>query len=506
MSLLLSMLIAVLGAPDPDDRAVKAPGITAPLQKLIDRAIDRGVRQLSARQRPDGSWQIRGRRDRRHDCGLTSLAGLALLNGGVPRTNLRVVRARDFVYRWMTRGMPTGRRRTVDKSTYTTGLALYFLLEAGLRPEDPVIPLMADRLATGAGASGHWGYGPARRLDPDGAGGGNISTSLYAVLGLRAAHRHGVPVEPRCLRRLMKSLEKTRRDGAWGYAPAGNWNRMYMDPYFSGTTNGLAAYLMAGEILGRWTSPEKALEDPVVKDAVAWLGRHFTPDRGPDGVAYNEPIFREPHYGLYAAERAGCLLAIRMFGDVDWYLRGARFLVTTQSGNGEWKPPADVLRAYGAYYDSTVTTAFGVLFLARGTRAVSTPPNRVLVTPTPAGFDGLDLKGGPVLPEKTFANLALAALTAFERLPSADRKTRAGRFALLGPRVIGPLVEALESEHESRRRAAIEILRALLGEDFDFEADASVAARRFALAMWRHYLKAVAPRLVLRKGRLVTGD
>jgi len=340
----------------------------------------------------------------------------------------------------------------------------------------------------------------------DGVGGGNISTSLYAVLGLRAAHRHGIRMDGRGLRMHMDSLRRTRRDGGWGYAPAGNWTAAYVHPYFSGTTNGLAAYLMAGEILGRWSSPEEALEDPVVRDAVRWIAENFTPDRGPEQGAMNEPLFREPCYGLYAAERAGCLLAIRKFGDVDWYLKGARHLVSTQRTSGAWEPPADVARMYGRYYDATVTTAFGVLFLARGTRAVSTPPHAVRGAKTGGGFDVLDLRAGPRLSAAAFADLAAAALAAYERLGPDARQPRRSRFALLGARVVGPLVSGLSSARVARRRVAIEVLEALFGEDFDYSPEAPSEDRRSPLRMWEHWRRTVGPRLVLRGDRLVVGD
>jgi len=72
------------------------------------------------------------------------------------------------------------------------------------------------------------------------------------------------------------------------------------------------------------------------------------------------------YYSLYAVERVGDLSGRHVFNQMDWYLRGALFLLEQQAADGSWTdagafPPRDVLG-----------TCYALLFLKRATPPVVT--------------------------------------------------------------------------------------------------------------------------------------
>src|SRR5262249_12733982 len=117
-------------------------------------------------------------------------------------------------------------------------------------------------------------------------------------------------------------------------------------PYHAMTAGAVGACVIYEYMLGH-----DFKKDPVTKAGVNWLGKHY---------AINENL-----YYLYALERAGMLYDTTKFGDKDWYLDGAKYLVHAQKDDGSWgnhdKPEK-----------STWDTCFANLFLKKATRGVAT--------------------------------------------------------------------------------------------------------------------------------------
>ena len=94
----------------------------------------------------------------------------------------------------------------------------------------------------------------------------------------------------------------------------------------------------------------------MVERGLEWLDTHFKPNENTNaGQSWLE-------YYLYGIERVGAFCERTEFNRQDWYLQGARGLVTSQRDSGKWdrgRPQA--------------TTSFALLFLNRATSATTGP-------------------------------------------------------------------------------------------------------------------------------------
>ncbi len=221
----------------------------------------------------------------------------------------------------------------------------------------------------------------------------DLSNSQYAVLGLLAAHRCGVPVEEGAWLGILRAfLQAQQRDGP----PAAGWFPSYRDlreaaaggtsvrserlrargwPYRTGeaasgtmTCAGIASVALARDVLRevapRRVAPDLAAEaDRAILDGFAWLAARWTVEQAPheDGKA------REwLHYFLYALERAGILADVARVDGRDWYGEGALHLLLTQEAEGWWTEEA------GSAPRKVADTCFALLFLKRAVTPVAT--------------------------------------------------------------------------------------------------------------------------------------
>ncbi len=229
------------------------------LQREIDAAIDRGVRYLEERQGAGGTWYVDQTPYLTYDVGVTALCGLALRHGGSPRDDPHVLRARD----WVMKGIRKVWFEEMDQpnlDTYSAGLAIMFLLEAGVPVSDATLVGTVKMLASGYSVAGWWDYAPpwalartraefrraGRKLDdPPRGESGNSSTTLYADLGLLWAHLGGMD-ERGPLALLQQLPGRQWKDGGFFHLPttrtyAGRTLR-YPPPYFGSRSNLLAAW------------------------------------------------------------------------------------------------------------------------------------------------------------------------------------------------------------------------------------------------------------------------
>ena len=491
--LVLGLLVGAAGHPAAAEEppALKS-GIPPELQKRIDAAMDRAVGWLSHAQRKDGSWRFYPRQawGWAWNIGLTSLAGLALLHGGIAPEDPRIVRAKAFV-KGEIAGRWKDRRKPVPLvETYSAGLTIAFLVESGDSGRSILVSAIARELADGYTEDGYWDYWPYR-LTPRGRRErsrgklGNISTTLYAVYGLRAAHHAGSSFPKDGLRLLMERLKEEQWGGAWAYDL---WPGHRSRVYFNGTVAGLASYVMAGEILGVWKTRAEVLRDEVVQAALAWLERNPTPDHAPPN--YRGSCMADPTYGYYAAERCGMLLGVRTFGKVDWYLQGARDLLPLQARRGAWPVPP---REKGSTYGRTVTTAFGLLFFARGTRPFgpTTPAERARGR-TSSRSKLPDLGG---IASTTDPRLA-SALEVYANTSKDRRRALAPELGKAGPVLVRFLIERLDDGSVELRSAALDLLERLVpGGGPPFDPAWPRAQRRVPVAAWKRFWERGGARL-----------
>lgn len=292
----------------------------------IDRAIARGTVFLKDQQTERGEWTYTLNHD--HELGITALAGLALLENGVPPTDSSIARA-DEVVRVLAKR---------SDQTYDLSLAILFLgrVRKGQTGEtDALIRRLADRLA-GGGNEGFWGYNVPLAGDDSGprsagrlrrffsSGAADNSNTQFALLGLWAASRHGFDANE-ALREVDAHFRETRGpDGRWGYTP-GDRGRDSM------TCAGLMGLAIA--------SSRPALAE---RQTARARGAALAAD--PVFVAALKAVAEDAHridarsdiYYLWSLERVCVALGLRDLDGFDWYGVGSRELLRRQQFDGGW--------------------------------------------------------------------------------------------------------------------------------------------------------------------------
>ncbi len=117
--------------------------LTAEQQKAVNAAIDRGLAYLRATQLANGSWT-----DNHFSIGYAALAGLTLLECGVPADDPAVKKAAHHV-RFSSGALA---------HTYQISLAILFLDRLGNSRDRKLIQTLALRLVAGQDSAGGWTY------------------------------------------------------------------------------------------------------------------------------------------------------------------------------------------------------------------------------------------------------------------------------------------------------------------------------------------------------------
>ena len=349
-------------APSPTPRGLAGVGLHA---AEVNAAIDRGRAFLWAQVQRD----LDGDLSRFPASGEHVLAALALVHTGAHRE----FPACDALLRRYLLAGRFGRGQT-----YQLGVFAMTVDAFGDPACFPWLPAIAQRLIDGQQQDGSWGYSvpavpdlgaPAPTLGGDDLlqilsgdeacalaappeesldrGSGDNSTSQFAMLGLRAAARHGVAVPAATWQRAVELYRG--RQGA-----AGGWSYNTGREYGSMTCAGIT-----GILLGRWGQDlAEPAADPGIARALGWLDQHFTATGNPLQPGHHD------FYALYSLERVGRLLDTEFLGRHEWYPQGARVLVDRQRDDGSWLEKKDTV----------VPTAFALLFLTRATEKLVEEP------------------------------------------------------------------------------------------------------------------------------------
>jgi hypothetical protein len=322
-------------------------------QETIDRAIDLGVDYLLARQALDGRWQPYGG----YPQASTSIAVFTLLMSGVPRRHEAVLKGLEQL------------RREKAGYTYSASLQLMALV-AGNDPQDRELILeLSEDLMSWQLSNGLWAYGG--RGDGPGPGGGDLSNTQYAALGLRAAVAAGVPVPGGVWQKMARGTLDCREGRRSNRGPTTGkdtgvpngfgYSSGYPNAYPSMTAAGIGTLAIVRDNLpADGTRNLATTVARAIADGNAWLGANWSLSDLDRNFLGDERSMMWDYYYLYGLERAGELGGERSFGEHDWYQEGAALLLEQQGDNGGW-----------GISPTPVTVCFALLFLKR---ASAQPP------------------------------------------------------------------------------------------------------------------------------------
>ncbi len=379
-------------AADPADKAA------------IDRAVERGVKFLKKEQKQAGFWGdgTGPGSGKGWGVGYTALAGMALLECGVPSTDPSIKKAASIV------------RLNVHEldDTYELSLAILFLDRMKDPTDKPRIQWLAGRLIAAQMPSGGWGYKatkysqtnttqllaalrklqapvvpPAPPPDPlkvratlpedlrrlavfTDTGAGRLppdpnaknstlldattdnSNTHFAMVGLWTARKHDVPTD-----RTFALVNRRFRTSQGG---GGTWTYGFVPTGADGGGPHTCIALL-GVAIGHVISPPPGVKpetDPVILNAFVALSKVVG---DPAGTTDNRPKMKDIGglYFLWAMERIAVLYDLQKLGKKDWYTWGAEILLCHQLADGSWEE--------GGYPGESpiLNTCFALMFLRR---------------------------------------------------------------------------------------------------------------------------------------------
>jgi hypothetical protein len=174
------------------------------------------------------------------------------------------------------------------------------------------------------------------------------SNTQFAILGVWAAARHGIPME-RTLAMLVKRFRLSQNnDGSWGYHYSTN-GQTHGSPAMTGV--GLLG-LAVGHGLVAGSDPAKSkpvLKDPAIEAGLKRLSQHLDADAPPPPRGGpKKPNPRNPRqlikaagancYFLWTVERVGVLYNLSSIGETSWYEWCVDVLLPRQQNDGSWVP------------------------------------------------------------------------------------------------------------------------------------------------------------------------
>jgi Prenyltransferase and squalene oxidase repeat len=220
--------------------------------------------------------------------------------------------------------------------------------------------------------NGYWGYrlGIAPRATPDFP---NLSTTLFAALGLAALSRTGHEPRTSTWEELLRGLLRQQTpSGSWGYRAMSSDDGPGVQPvlarrpgYPAGTFQGMAVLQIADTLchrqqdqLRRKVRRAKRRGVSALKADVPEYLRSFRDD---DSSGSGGGSHGWSYYGLYCLGLACSYANLGTVGGRDWYVEVCQGLVRTQRPDGGW----GVRRSAHASQPDSVSTAFALLFLCR---------------------------------------------------------------------------------------------------------------------------------------------
>jgi serine/threonine protein kinase len=338
-----------------------------------EKAIARGVQYLKDQQFPDGTWQ------HYPNPGATALAGLTLLECGVPVTDPAIQKAAATV-----------RTAAVQANhTYSMALAILFLDRLGEPVDVALIESLTVQLLAGQNPLGCWDYWCPMLEDPqevsrlsalvrkraeqgtdrnarkaeagkrsmedlpkemrarleqvhrqqDASKGNGIrrsdnSNTQFATMGLWVGRRYGLPVEE-ALGRIDAHFRKSQNaDGGWSYQYTPGVNADSIATMTAAGLFGLAVARAAADLKDGKARLDPA-QDAKLKSALDALGSRTGHPVGKNGGPI-QAARGTTYYFLWSLERVCMALDLDKIDGKDWYEWSAEILLDNQEANGGW--------------------------------------------------------------------------------------------------------------------------------------------------------------------------
>jgi hypothetical protein len=356
--------------------------LTAAEEKQVREVTQKGVTFLKKEQQPDGSWKWR---NSKHPVGVTALAGLTLLECGVPAKDASVQNAARAL-----------REEAVNLGdTYELALSVLFFNRLGEKEDRPRVQKLALRLAAGQSWAGGWRYqcpvltddqhrqveatlrelqntspgrlpevraklreglrGHLRELavlyDVEGKaadffrGGGDNSNTQFALLAVWAAQRYDLPLTPTLSLVAQRFTRSQDTDGQWHYKDKQNAS---VNPTM--TCAGLLGMAVHYGLRDPDRKPTAPANDPTIQKALKVLGDNISRSRAKN-------LKNHEMYYLWSVERVAVLFRLKEIAGQRWYHWGMDEIVARQGADGGWPDSARSNRV--------VDTCFALLFLQR---------------------------------------------------------------------------------------------------------------------------------------------
>lgn len=322
-----------------------------PLVEKVREAIKRAERFLRAEEHGRGHWESAATTGGYG--GVTALVTLALLNAGVKPDDPMIQRSLEFL------------RKLEPEGTYTVGLCNMVFAEVGDARDLPRIQRNVDWLLETRSMSGGtkllgWSYGERLSARPD------FSNAQYALLGLHAGRVAGARIN----RTVWEQIERFYIDHQ---TPLGGWSYTGSEENTTRQTMTVAGFCSLHIAALELNAARRKLRDDGVDPAcgiypenepiartLAWLAGADI-----DGRPRLRFDTKQTYYNIYGVERAGRLSGMRFLAKRDWYREGCRFLIESerQAENGSWR---NFRGGHGETGFPVNCTAFALLFLSKG--------------------------------------------------------------------------------------------------------------------------------------------
>ena len=321
--------------------ALAVPSASAATNQEIQQAVEKAKAYLYEKQKPDRTWEYPFDGHGGQKTGQTALAVYALLCAGESAQDERIAPAIEYL------------RKTPTTGVYALGLRCQIWLMLAPTPEvraamNRDANILVRGIRRGAGeASGFYDYN---------AGGSGTeyshSRAQYAVLGVWAAEQMGLTV-PREYWFVVEKAWLEHQD------PSGGWNYKWQHDSFPITPGmtavGVATLFITQDYLRAADAVNCAgnLRNEAIDRGMRWLGNNF------HLVATDEKYDRDlPYSTLYSIERVGVASGYKYINGIDWYQKGADWLVDKQKTDGSFPDEFSGIKHY--------TTGLAILFLIRG--------------------------------------------------------------------------------------------------------------------------------------------